>query len=262
VTTAESEPDLARVTISTELEPGQTLTVVKLLAYGWSSGRSMPALRDQVDAALAAAKHTGWDGLLAGQRAYLDGVWERADVELEGDPEMQQAVRFALFQVVQAAARAEQRAIPAKGLTGRGYDGHSFWDMDSYLLPVLTYAAPGAARDILRWRHSTLALARVRASELRLAGAAFPWRTIRHRAARRDGAPVAVAWASRRAGALSHRRCDRPRRVHGAGRQQRLHQPDGGSQSARRRRIRAAAPGSGSRARGGRTRGRRLARGG
>jgi len=179
VTGAESEPDLARVTVSTELSPGQILKVVKIVAYGWSSGRSMPALRDQVDAALAAAKRTGWDGLLAGQREYLDDVWERADVELDGDPQMQQAVRFALFQVVQAAARAEQRAIPAKGLTGRGYDGHTFWDMETYTLPVLTYTAPEAARDALRWRHSTLALARARAHELRLAGAAFPWRTIR-----------------------------------------------------------------------------------
>jgi alpha,alpha-trehalose phosphorylase len=176
---AESEPDLARVNISTELAPGQTLKVVKLLAYGWSSVRSMPALRDQVDAALAAAKRTGWDGLLAGQRAYLDDVWDRADVEVEGDPALQQAVRFALFQVVQAAARAERRAIPAKGLTGRGYDGHTFWDMETYALPVLTYTAPHAARDALRWRHATLDLARARARVLRLAGAAFPWRTIR-----------------------------------------------------------------------------------
>jgi alpha,alpha-trehalose phosphorylase len=106
-------------------------------------------------------------------------MWGRADVEIEGDPDLQQAVRFALFQVVQAAARAEQRAIPAKGLTGRGYDGHAFWDMDTYLLPVLTYSAPGAARDVLRWRHSTLGLAQARARELRLQGAAFPWRTIR-----------------------------------------------------------------------------------
>src|SRR3954453_22373172 len=51
--------------------------------------------------------------------------------------------------------------------------------MDTYLLPVLTYSAPGAARDILRWRHATLTLAQARARELRLKGAAFPWRTIR-----------------------------------------------------------------------------------
>lgn len=179
VSGAECEPDLARVAISTELTPGQSLKVVKLLAYGWSSRRSMPALRDQVDAALSAAKRTGWDGLLAEQREYLDAVWERADVEVEGDPQLQQAVRYALFQVVQSAARAEQRGIPAKGLTGRGYDGHTFWDMETYTSPVLTFTAPAAARDALRWRHATLAVARARARELRLEGAAFPWRTIR-----------------------------------------------------------------------------------
>jgi alpha,alpha-trehalose phosphorylase len=176
---SESEPDLARVTISTELDPGQTLRVVKLLAYGWSSMRSTPALRDQVDAAVAAAMRTGWDGLVAGQAAFLDDVWSRADVEIDGDPVMQQAVRFALFQVMQAGARAEQRAIPAKGLTGRGYDGHTFWDMETYTLPVLTYIAPDAARDALWWRHSTLDAARTRARQLRLDGATFPWRTIR-----------------------------------------------------------------------------------
>jgi alpha,alpha-trehalose phosphorylase len=176
---AESEPDMGRVTVSTELEPGQSLTVVKFLAYGWSAQRSMPALRDQVDGALASARRTGWDGLVETQRRYLADLWDSADVEVEGDPELQQAIRFALFQVVQAAARAEKRAIPAKGLTGRGYDGHTFWDTETYTLPVLTYTAPQAARDALLWRHSTLALARARARELHLAGAAFPWRTIR-----------------------------------------------------------------------------------
>jgi alpha,alpha-trehalose phosphorylase len=179
VTDAESEVDLARVTVSTELSPGQTLKVVKLIAYGWSSGRSMPALRDQVDAALSAAKRSGWDGLLQGQCNYLADVWDRSDVEVDGDPQMQQAVRYALFQVVQAGARAEKRAIPAKGLTGRGYDGHTFWDMETYTLPVLTYTVPEAARDVLHWRHSTLEPARARARELRLQGVCFPWRTIR-----------------------------------------------------------------------------------
>jgi alpha,alpha-trehalose phosphorylase len=178
-TASESEPDLARVNVSTELQPGENLTVIKLLAYGWSAQRSMPALRDQVDASLAAARRAGWDELVAQQQGYLHDVWERADIEVDGDATLQQAARFSLFQVIQAAARAEQRAIPAKGLTGRGYDGHTFWDMDSYTLPVLTYIAPDAARDALLWRHSTLTLARARARELRLAGAAFPWRTIR-----------------------------------------------------------------------------------
>ena len=170
--------DSARFTVIAELTPGTTLRLVKLVAYGWSAERSVPALRDQVAAALAAARHTGWDGMLAEQRKFLDDYWESADVHVDGDPQIQQAVRFAIFQVLQAGARAEGRAIPAKGLTGPGYDGHAFWDTESYVLPVLTYTLPSAAADALKWRHTILPQAKERARQLGLAGAAFPWRTI------------------------------------------------------------------------------------
>jgi alpha,alpha-trehalose phosphorylase len=84
------------VTAATVLQPGQKLRVIKFVSYGWSAGRSLPAVRDQVQAALSAARQTGWDVLLAEQRAFLDTFWDRADVEVDGDPEVQQAVRFAL----------------------------------------------------------------------------------------------------------------------------------------------------------------------
>ncbi len=160
------------------LQPGQKLRMIKFVAYGWSGERSLPAVRDQVWAALTAARQTGWDGMLAEQRAFLDDFWDRADVEVDGDPEVQQAVRFALFHVLQAGARAENRPIPAKGLTGPGYGGHAFWDTETFVLPMLTFTAPSAAASALRWRHATLPLAIDRAAQLGLAGAAFPWRTI------------------------------------------------------------------------------------
>lgn len=172
-------PDVAGTTVVCGLRPGQKLRVVKYLAYGWSSERSRPALRDQAIAALTSARYSGWQGLLDAQRAYLDEFWDGADVEVDGDPDCQQAVRFALFHLLQASARAERRAIPSKGLTGSGYDGHTFWDSETFIVPVLTYTAPYAAADALRWRASTLDLARERAAELGLAGATFPWRTIR-----------------------------------------------------------------------------------
>jgi alpha,alpha-trehalose phosphorylase len=181
-TTAESSEDLGRVTVATELEPGQRLRLVKFLGYGWSSRRSLPAVRDQVEAALAAARRSGWEGLLGAQCDYLDDFWDRADVELEGDAELQQAVRFALFHVLQAGARAEGRAIAAKGLTGPSYDGHTFWDTETFVLQPLTYTVPQAAGDALRWRYATLDLARERAKILGLGGADFPWRTIRGQA--------------------------------------------------------------------------------
>jgi alpha,alpha-trehalose phosphorylase len=152
--------------------------VVKFFGYGWSSQRSVSSLRDQVEGALASARHSGWDELLSGQREYLDRFWESADVVVEGDEQLQQAVRFALFHILQSSARAENRAIPAKGLTGPGYDGHVFWDTEMFVLPVLTYTAPHAAASALRWRHSILPAARDRARQLRHVGAAFPWRTI------------------------------------------------------------------------------------
>ena len=184
---SESAPDLVRHTVSAELRPGQRLRLVKFVGYGWSGTRSLPALRDQVEAALAAAVQTGWDGLLAQQRAYLAGFWERADVQLAGDPEVQQAVRFGLFHVLQAGARAEMQAIPAKGLTGPGYDGHAFWDTETFVLPLMTCISPAAAADALRWRHSTLPQATARARQLGLGGAAFPWRTI-------NGAECSAYW--------------------------------------------------------------------
>lgn len=175
---SEAGPDVARTTVICGLRAGQQLRIVKYLAYGWSSLRSRPALHDQVAGALAGAAYTGWAGLLEAQRRFLDEYWDSADVEVEGDPDCQQAVRFGLFHVLQASARAERRAIAGKGLTGTGYDGHAFWDTEGFVLPVLTYTAPYAAADALRWRASTLDLARRRATELDLAGAAFPWRTI------------------------------------------------------------------------------------
>ncbi|KAF2775707.1 glycoside hydrolase family 65 protein [Streptomyces coelicoflavus] len=186
-TSSESNADVSRLTITSVLDPGQRLRVQKTVAHGWSGARSRPAMSDQVEAALAAAAHGGWDGLVAEQRDYLDDFWARADVEVHGDEEIQQAVRFALFHVLQAGARAEQRAIPAKGLTGSGYDGHAFWDTEMFVLPLLTYTAPKAVAEALRWRQATLPAARDRAAQLGLRGAAFPWRTI-------DGSEGSAYW--------------------------------------------------------------------
>ena len=278
-TSAEGEADVSedvgRLIVAADLPAGETLRLVKYVAYAWSGQRSASSLRAQVRGSLAEARHSGWQGLLDQQRAYLDDFWARADVEVDGDDELQLAVRYGLFGVLQACARAERRAIGAKGLTGTGYDGHAFWDTEAYVLPVLTYTLPEAAADALRWRVSTLDEARERARQLTLAGAAFPWRTIagrecsgywpagtaafhvnaaiagaavrlwratrRREAARRgrppdrhgDGAAVDGARPPRRGGRLPHPGRHRSRRVLGAGRRQRLHEPDGGGQPAR-----------------------------
>ncbi len=177
-THVDSDQDWARLTATGRLEPGQKITLVKLLGYAWSADRSLTAVRDEVSATLTTARHTGWDTLVAAQREYLDAFWDDADVEVEGDDQLQQAVRFALFHLLQATARAEGRAVAGKALTGTGYEGHAFWDTETFVLQVMTALRPDISRHALEWRHSTLDQARARARALDLRGAAFPWRTI------------------------------------------------------------------------------------
>ena len=136
----------------------------------------------------AAARSTGSTGagfepLVAAQRRNLDRFWDRADVDVEDTVRhpvrMQQAVRWNLFQLAQATWRAEGTGIPAKGLTGDAYDGHYFWDTETYVLPFLAYTQPRIARNLLRFRHSMLPKARAAGRRARTcAGALFPWRTI------------------------------------------------------------------------------------
>ncbi|MBQ0905761.1 glycoside hydrolase family 65 protein [Micromonospora sp. U21] len=178
--TGDCTPDRVRLTVAGPLHPGERLELTKFAAYECAAVDGTPAgeLADLVAAEADAARSDGFDALLADQRAALDAAWQAADVLLDGDPELQQATRFAMFHLIQAGRPDSDRTIPAKGLTGNGYDGHVLWDTESYVLPVLTYLAPAVARSALSWRHAHLPEARERARELRLTGATFPWRTI------------------------------------------------------------------------------------
>jgi alpha,alpha-trehalose phosphorylase len=116
----------------------------------------------------------------------MDDFWQRSDVKVMTNPArakasttaVQQAIRFNLFHVLQASARAENTGVPAKGLTGAAYEGHYFWDSEIYVLPFLTYTAPRIAKNLLRFRHGMLDKARERARQLNQRGAMYPWRTI------------------------------------------------------------------------------------
>ena len=168
----------ARWSLTVRSGPGRPLRLAKLLAYHHTPEGEPAELAAALGGSLDLARRLGFEGLAARQRAHLDAVWDSADIVLEGDDEIQHALRYALFQVHTNAAFAAGHAIPAKGLTGPGYNGHTFWDTEIFLLPVLTYCAPELAAEALRWRASTLPKARERARRLGLRGAAFPWRTI------------------------------------------------------------------------------------
>ena len=177
-TSCDCEAEVGRFTITGDAAPGSPLRLVKLLAYHWSADDDSETLVAAADDSLDLARELGFERLARRQEEALGEFWRDADVILEGDEEVQQALRFGLFHIFQAAAHAGGRAIPAKGLTGSGYSGHAFWDTEAFVLPVLTYTAPRLAREALRWRASTLEHARAKARTHGLRGAAFPWRTI------------------------------------------------------------------------------------
>ncbi|KIH77684.1 alpha,alpha-trehalose phosphorylase [Geoalkalibacter ferrihydriticus] len=176
-----------RVVFSVEARAGRPVQIFKFITYHSSRGGATPQeLCERSERTLDRTLTAGFDHLLKQQRVFLEEFWRKADVQIEGDAEqaqrqageMQQALRWNLFQILQASARAEGTGIPAKGLTGQTYEGHYFWDTEIYLLPFLTYTEPRIARNLLRFRHSMLDRARERAREVNQKGALFPWRTI------------------------------------------------------------------------------------
>ena len=172
------DTDQARMTFRVDAKAGVKIRLVKTVAYHTSRGVPVRELVSRCRRTLDRAAAAGVDALVADQRTWYDGFWERSDVEVDGPAEVQQAVRWNLFQLAQAVGRAEGTGVPAKGVTGSGYSGHYFWDTEIYTLPFFTYTTPHASRSALRFRYRLLDAARVRAVQMTQRGALFPWRTI------------------------------------------------------------------------------------
>lgn len=175
----EQTDEVDRVVVSVEAQPGQPIRLTKFLTYHTSRSVSIGEQMDRARRVLDRAVRQGFDRLLEDQRAYLDDFWSRADVEVSGaHSRAQQCMRWDLFQLLQATARADGAGVPAKGLTGQAYEGHYFWDMEMYMIPFLIYTSPRTARNLLMFRYQLLDAARLRAREVSQKGALFAWRTI------------------------------------------------------------------------------------
>jgi alpha,alpha-trehalose phosphorylase len=173
-----ADDDTGKMVYRVAAKPGQPIKIIKTVSYHTSRG--VP-VRELVDRARRTLDRTASEGLAVqyeAQRRWLDAYWERTDVVVHGEPALQQAIRWNLFQIAQATARAEQSGVPAKGVTGSGYGGHYFWDTEIYVLPMLSYTSPAMARSGLRFRYNMLDAARRRAQDLAQRGALFPWRTV------------------------------------------------------------------------------------
>jgi alpha,alpha-trehalose phosphorylase len=179
--------DFGQVAFTIEARPDAPIELTKYIVYHTSRTASVDELCGRAEWTMDRATSQGFPKLLAAQEQYMGDFWRRSDVRVKDiqqertkrtTVEIQQAIRFNLFHILQAAARAEDAGVPAKGLTGNAYEGHYFWDTEIYLLPFLIYTSPQIARNLLIFRYKMLPHARVRARELGHRGAMFPWRTI------------------------------------------------------------------------------------
>jgi trehalose/maltose hydrolase-like predicted phosphorylase len=155
--------------------PGQVAGFVRLVALARATGLD-PDLDTEAIAQLAAAQGLGWRGVLAEHEAAWAERWRASDVQIDGDPAAQAALRFALYHLNGAAnPDDEQVSIGARALTGDDYLGHVFWETEIYLLPFYSLTWPRAARALLMYRFHTLDAARAKAARLGWRGALYAW---------------------------------------------------------------------------------------
>ncbi|MGZ9020212.1 MAG: glycoside hydrolase family 65 protein [Rhodoplanes sp.] len=179
--------DFGQIAFTIEARPRCPIQLTKYMVYHTSPTASVEELCGRAEWTMDRVTAQGFQHLLAAQEQYMSDFWRRSDVRIKDIPEdrtkrttveIQQAIRFNLFHVLQASARAEDAGVAAKGLTGQAYEGHHFWDTEIYVLPFLTYTSPRIARNLLTFRYKMLGQARARARQLGHRGAMFPWRTI------------------------------------------------------------------------------------
>ncbi len=116
----------------------------------------------------------GTERLLDRHRSAWENLWQ-SDIVIEGDPEVQRDVRFALYHLYSFAREGAAYSLSPMGLSGLGYNGHVFWDTELWMYPPLLVLQPGIARSLLEYRFLRLEAARQNAFSHGYKGAMFPW---------------------------------------------------------------------------------------
>ena len=169
----------ASLSCTLEGTEGESIVLEKFICYTTQLDMPKEELEVFVAEELNRARQEGYSCLEERQKEYMESFWKIADVRIKGNEALQQGIHFNLFHIIQSAGRDGRTGMGAKGLSGEGYEGHYFWDTEMYVLPVLVYTEPEAARHLLDYRYSTLDQARSRARILgHEKGALYPWRTI------------------------------------------------------------------------------------
>ncbi|MDT6979380.1 glycosyl hydrolase family 65 protein [Levilactobacillus zymae] len=191
-------PNLQRYQIKTK-RSGQAVTLYlgmtapqqgTLLKYRVDLGDKQPhtlsyqayvgnvSANNTIDPMIPTMDHT-FKTLEVDSQSFWEKTWAQSEVSVDGHAELDLAIHYNLFQLNQSAGRDGRTAIPAKGLSGSGYEGHYFWDTEMYMLPYFTATNPQMARELLLYRYQILPQAKQRARQLGVEhGALYAWRTI------------------------------------------------------------------------------------
>ncbi|WP_102797283.1 glycoside hydrolase family 65 protein [Bowmanella denitrificans] len=162
-----------------KLEQGVKLIVDKFICYQHDQQMAFGELLLSCQNKLQQARTMGWDQMLAEHQHQVAEFWQNSDVQINGDPALQQGMRFNLLHLFMSIGKNGHCNMGAKGLTGHGYDGHYFWDTEIYILSVMTATNPELTKQCLTFRYRTLDAARQRARQMSHSlGALYPWRTI------------------------------------------------------------------------------------
>lgn len=159
------------------IKQNEKITLIKYAAFADSIRETDPKAR--VMQVLSDAMSRPLADLYGEQKNYLAQFLAHSCMQIEGDAELDDAVRFNMYQLLCAAPHDAHSGIAAKGLSGEGYEGHFFWDTEMYVVPFFILTDPSLARNILSFRYATLPAARENAALLgHKKGALYPWRTI------------------------------------------------------------------------------------
>ncbi len=115
----------------------------------------LSALADQI---ASQARRIGFAQLLQEQSENWAKRWAHSDIQIEGDPQAQQGIRFNIFQLTQTYTGEDPRLnIGPKGFTGEKYGGSTYWDTEAYCLPFyMASAGQEVARNLLIYRYKQL----------------------------------------------------------------------------------------------------------
>jgi alpha,alpha-trehalose phosphorylase len=163
--------------IKFDIKNGETQKLIKYciftdsIRYSDCKGKAISFMKEVTEISL--------NELYESQRSYLSSFWDKADVVIEGNDELQQGIHFSIFELLQSVGKDKYSNIAAKGLSGEGYEGHYFWDTEIYMLPFFLLTDIKLAENLLNYRYEKLDAARDNAKILgHKKGVLYPWRTI------------------------------------------------------------------------------------